>query len=247
MVRRNGEGYEVVFGYHRLEACKRLRAKGIKVLIRHFTNGEAFLARVSENLLRNCFVNPIEEAEGYKKLVNEGWTINAIARKIGKCDSYVCERLRLLDKLDHQLRLRVSNGKGRLTPSHAEVLSRVEDIAWQRELAKLVEKKRLSVRALEGLLNGIPLPRKVRVEDILGECVVRIPSEFAKVIGLTVGQYLQLRVHGKKLVLEILGNSMMRKRTVSKDGVVRPGWRRAEQFGWNFARAKPSPRSLNRW
>ncbi len=123
VAREIGVGFEVVFGCHRLEACRRLGMVSVPVSLCQMSDSEAFLARVTENLVRNNYVNPIEEAEGYRLLVNTGWTINAIARKIGKCDSYVSERLGVLDRLDQSLHSRISDRKGRLSPSHAELIA----------------------------------------------------------------------------------------------------------------------------
>jgi ParB family chromosome partitioning protein len=202
MVRVSDDGYQVVFGNHRIEACRRLGMKRIPAIVNYFTNEEAFLARVTENLLRNAYVNPIEEAEGYRMLVNKGWTINAIARKIGKCDSYICERLAILENLDPRLRERVSNGSKYLTPSHAELLSRIPDEHLQIEVAKLIESRKLSVRTLENLLNGFPLPTRVQVEGEPRKCCIHIPGGFSNALGLKPGQTLCMYIRGRKLVLE---------------------------------------------
>lgn len=201
MVRRAGVRYEVVFGNHRLEACRRLGLRHIQAIVSNLSKDESFIARVSENLIRNMRVDPIEEAEGYKMLLGKGWTINAIARKVGKCDSYICERLAILDHLDDSLRLKISKG-GYLSPSHGELLSRIPDLARQREVAGLVERRRLSVRSLEDMLNAAPPPAKVLLEDMSGSCCLRIPDEFAESVGLRRGQYVYVYERGKKLILE---------------------------------------------
>jgi len=209
VVRRTDDGYQVVFGSHRIEACRRLDMKKIPAIVKDFTDEEAFLARVTENLLRNADINPIEEAEGYRMLVSKGWTMNAIARKVGKCDSYVCERLAMLDNLDSRLRAQVSSGSRLLTPSHVELLSRIRDKNRQTEIARLIETRKLSVRVLEDMLNGVPLPTKVQVEEKSGNCCVHIPNDFTKVLGLKPGQNLYMHIRGRKLILETL---MTRKR-----------------------------------
>jgi ParB/RepB/Spo0J family partition protein len=212
VVRRSKGRYEVVFGNHRLEACKRLGIERVPVVIKPFTEDEAFLARVSENLLRNASIDPIEEAEGYKRLVANGWTINAIGSRIGKCDSYVCERLALLGRLSRSIRSKVSTGC--LTPSHAELLSRIKDPTKQTEVAELVEKKRLSVRALEEMLNArdVPLPKRVPLVSSGGECVLHIPKEFAEGAGLNNAQSAYMYLHGTKLIIDSLEFSKVRRK-----------------------------------
>jgi ParB family chromosome partitioning protein len=202
VVRKEHRGYEVIFGNHRVQACRTLGMKTISAIVNHFTDDEAFLARVSENLLRNTDVDPIEEAKGYKMLVDHGWTINAIGSKVGKCDSYISERLAFIDRLTERVRSKISEGNPHLTPSHAELLSRIRDPDRQNEVAELVEKKRLSVRALEGILKGSALPKKVPIEGTAGEHYVKIPNEFSAAMELSQGQYLHMYVRGRKLILE---------------------------------------------
>lgn len=200
VVRKCGHGYEVVFGLHRLEACRRLGLKQVRATVMSFDDENAFLARVSENLLRNSYVDPLEEAKGYQMLLKKGWTIDAIGQRIGKCDSYVCERLAMLERLSDDLRSQVSNGD--LTPSHAEILSRIKDKDRQNAVAELVTRKRLSVRSLEDMVNGVPPPTKIRIESISNQLYARIPTEFADAIGMRNGAEVFLYLRGSKLIIE---------------------------------------------
>jgi len=152
LVRPLADGYELVFGLHRLEACKRLGWKTIPAIIRKVSNDEAFIMNVVENLQRNVHINPISEAQGYKCLIKRGWTVVKIAEKIGKSCSYVCDRLRVLNRLHPKVRERLSFPRGKtsaITVSHAEHLSLIEDAKQQLTLAELVMEKGLSVRQLE--------------------------------------------------------------------------------------------------
>lgn len=202
VVRRITGGYEIVFGNHRVEACRRLGMRHIRAIMKEFTEDEAFLARVSENLVRNSYVDPIEEAKGYKMLVAKGWTINAISQRVGKCDSYVCERLALLERLDQRTLSRLADRK--LSASHAELISRIPDPLRRNDVADLVVKKRLSVRSLENMLNRSPAPIRVSVANISNKLYVQIPREYLHVIGLDNGDKptLFLYARGKKLILE---------------------------------------------
>lgn len=202
VVRECRPGYEIVFGNHRVEACRRLGMKYIRAVIREFNEEESFLARVSENLARNNYVDPIAEAEGYRTLVNRGWTLGSIGRKIGKSDSYVCDRLAMADHLHPSTATKIRAGK--LSASHAEVLSRIRDPAKQRELADLIVKKRLSVRTLESMLKGTPSPIRVPVESTDRGLSVRMPKEFLTALtpdGNTPCSLL-MRVRGRTIILE---------------------------------------------
>lgn len=117
--------YEVVFGHHRLEACKRLGWESIPAVIREMSDDDSFLNKVVENLQRNEEINPLAEANGYITLINHGWTINSIAAKIGKSDSYVSDRIGLIRRLHPIIARRIMfNGNGHLKPSHCELLAR---------------------------------------------------------------------------------------------------------------------------
>jgi ParB family chromosome partitioning protein len=213
VVRKQSAGYEVVFGNHRVEACRMLGMDRIPAVVRRFTDDDAFVARVSENLVRNAYVDPIEEAKGYRMLVNHGWTINAIGRKVGKCDSYVSERLALIGRLSDQVRSKLADGNARITPSHAELLSRIRDPVRQNEVAELVERKRLSVRALESMLDGSPLPRRVTIRRVAEGFGVGIPEDFSEALNLAEGQSVHMYVRGRKLILENVTDSRFKSRT----------------------------------
>lgn len=201
LVRNTGKSYEVVFGNHRLEACKSLGMTSLPVVVRTLNDDEAFLARLAENLLRNSFVNPIEEAEGYKMLMSKGWSINAIGRKIGKCDSYVCERLALLERLTQNIRTRMIEGKSKLSPSHAELISRIDDQKMQEKVAADVEKRKLSVRSLEDIISGVPMPTKVQIGWSDGY-YIPIPKNYAEALNLARGSSVAIKMRGKKLVVD---------------------------------------------
>jgi len=148
--------FRLVFGSHRLEAVKRLGWKSIPAMIRSVTDEESFLISVTENLQRNVYVNPIAEAKGYKNLVSKGWTIGEIATRIGKSDSYVCNRMRVLERLHPELKKEIEfpRGNSPLTLSHAEHLSTIRDPMQQLELARLVRERNLSLHQLEKLTRS---------------------------------------------------------------------------------------------
>ena len=205
VVRKTGAAgkYEIVCGNHRFEAYKRLGLSKISAIVAVLNDDEAFLARVSENLLKNAYVDPLQEANGYKMLLTNGWTINAIAKRVGKSDSYICQRLSIIEHLDQSVSRRLAVSNGSLTPSHAELLARIRDVKKQIEVAEFVEKKRLSVRALERLLNGGPPPRRIELEPESDQtCLIRIPKEFTEAMGIGSERYVHMYIDRKKLIIE---------------------------------------------
>jgi ParB family chromosome partitioning protein len=145
--------FRLVFGAHRLEAVRRLGWKKIPAIVRRVSDEESFLMNLTENLQRNVYVSPIAEARGYKSLVSKGWTIGEIAQRIGKSDSYVCNRMRVVERLhpDLQKQIEFPRGNHHLTLSHAEHLSTIRDPWRQLELARLVRERNLSLHQLERL------------------------------------------------------------------------------------------------
>ncbi len=84
------------------ELVKDLEALGwkkIPALVKDVSSEEAFLTGLIENLQRNIRISPVAEARGYKHLMAKGWTPHEIAQRIGKGDSYVYDRLRVVDRL----------------------------------------------------------------------------------------------------------------------------------------------------
>lgn len=149
--------FRLVFGAHRLEAIRRLGWRKAPAIVREISDEESFLMNLTENLQRNAYLSPIAEARGYKYLVSKGWTITEIARRIGKSDSYVCSRMRVLERLHPELRKQVEfpRGSSHLTLSQAEHLSTIREPSRQLELARLIRKQNLSMRELERLTRKI--------------------------------------------------------------------------------------------
>jgi ParB family chromosome partitioning protein len=163
--------FRLVFGCHRLEAVRRLGWKEIPAIVREVSDEESFLMNVTENLQRNVYVSPIAEARGYKLLISKGWTISEIARRISKSDSYVFNRMRILERLHPELRREVElpRGTSYLTVSHAEHLSTIREPSRQLELARLVRERNLSIHELERLTRKTG-KKAVRNRCLCSEC-----------------------------------------------------------------------------
>jgi ParB family chromosome partitioning protein len=159
VVRPTEEGFELVAGSRRLEACKRLRMGKIPCHIVDMNEKEAFETSLIENIQRQT-LDPIEEAEALKRYVNEyGYgSVSELAAKIGMSQEYVSHRISLLD-LPPDVLDKVS--RRLLTPSHAAEL-RGLDAEKQLNLAdKIVQEhitskqvRRIARRARAELEGG---------------------------------------------------------------------------------------------
>ncbi|RMD86295.1 MAG: ParB/RepB/Spo0J family partition protein [Candidatus Dadabacteria bacterium] len=142
--------YEIVAGERRWRAAKVAGLADIPVIIRNFSDWEALEAALMENVQR-ADLNPIEEAKGYKSLMDRySLTQKDVAERIGKDRATVANLLRLL-ALEEEIQEMVADG--RLSTGHAKALLSVRDSRARRSLARKAIKESLSVRALEKLVS----------------------------------------------------------------------------------------------
>ncbi|RKD18989.1 hypothetical protein BCY91_14020 [Pelobium manganitolerans] len=129
-LRPDADGYEIVCGERRYQACLAAGMKEIPAMIKNLTDEEAVEIIITENLQREG-VGPIEESEAFEHMIESmRYSVEDIAAKIGKPESYVTRRLLLL-KLIPPLFEKVKTGE--LPIGHAERLARVADkhqAAW---------------------------------------------------------------------------------------------------------------------
>lgn len=155
-------GYQIVAGERRWRASRMAGLDEIPVFIRELSDTEMARIALVENLQRED-LNPIEEAKGYKSLMDEtGATQDEIAKTVGKSRSAVANSLRLLSLDDKCMEL---TKKGDISPGHARALLAVEDTAARVELAKKISKEDLSVRQVEALVKELSaLPKQPKAK-----------------------------------------------------------------------------------
>lgn len=150
LVRRNGDGYEVVAGERRLRAARSLGLDQVPVIIKNVTDREALVLALIENIQREE-LNPIEEALGFKRLMEEfQFTQEAVGESIGKDRSTITNLLRLL-KLPKEIQDHIAGDK--LSVGHARALLGIDDAATQKKMANEIISKSLSVRQVEALVK----------------------------------------------------------------------------------------------
>ena len=149
-VRRRGDIYELVAGERRLRAAKLASLGEVPCTLVDITDTQSAQIALLENLQRED-LNYIEEAEAYYNLMNDhNFTQEEIASKMGKKQSTVANKLRLL-KLSPQVRsLCLENS---LTERHARALLSVTDEKLQLKIIEKVIKNGLNVKKTEELIN----------------------------------------------------------------------------------------------
>jgi ParB family transcriptional regulator, chromosome partitioning protein len=147
LVRPHGAGYQIVAGERRWRAAQRAQLHQIKAVVRELSDEETLEIALIENIQRQD-LNPIEEAEAYRKLCTDfGHSQNELAAIVEKSRSHVANIMRLLE-LPTLVRELVIEGK--LTMGHARALLASEDAV---RLAAVVVKQGLSVRQTEALVK----------------------------------------------------------------------------------------------
>ena len=149
-------GYQIVAGERRWRAAQRAQLHDIPAIIRSFDDSETLEIALLENIQRQD-LNPIEEAEAYKKLTELfGHSATELAELVHKSRSHVANMMRLLD-LPPTLRDLVTEEK--LSMGHARALLGSDNAV---QLAMLVIKNGLSVRATEALVQQERAPKAKR-------------------------------------------------------------------------------------
>ncbi len=150
LVRKEGNHYRLIAGERRWRASQMAGLKEIPALVREATEREAFEMALVENLQR-ADLNPIEEADGYQRLIDEhGLTQEQVSQRVGKDRSSVANALRLLG-LPEDVKEMVAEGA--LSMGHARALLGVPRIPELNALAKRVAAEKLSVRDTEKLVR----------------------------------------------------------------------------------------------
>lgn len=144
--------YELVAGERRWRASKIAGIKKIPAIIKDLSELNLFEISLIENLQRED-LNAIEEASGYKRLIDEfGLSQEEVAKRISKSRSAVANAIRLLN-LDKRVQNFVVEGK--LSGGHARTLLSLEDGDLQFEIAENIIEEGLSVRQVEALVKKI--------------------------------------------------------------------------------------------
>jgi ParB family chromosome partitioning protein len=156
VVRPGREGmFILVAGERRWRAAQQAGLHEVPVVIRNVSDVEAFEMALVENLQRED-LNPVEEAESYRRLVEEhGYTQEQLADRLGRDRSTVANSLRLL-KLPEPVQQALIAGA--VSPGHARALLALDKPTQQREALRRILAQGLSVRSVEALVKTMQRP-----------------------------------------------------------------------------------------
>lgn len=146
--------YEIIAGERRFRAVELLNWEKIPAIVRDYSNQESAALALIENLQRED-LNPIEEAQAYQQLEQmEQLPQKDLARKLGKSQSYVANKLRLL-KLAQPVQQAIITGT--ISQRHGRALLNLSAKQQEEVLAKIMKRK-LTVKATEKLVQQLQQP-----------------------------------------------------------------------------------------
>ncbi len=157
-------GYQLIAGERRWRASRMAGLTQVPVVIKEMTDSEAMELALIENLQRED-LNPVEEAEGYKLLMDTySLTQEQAAERVGKSRPAVANALRLLVLPQKVIELLKEN---KLSSGHARALIPLKDEKLILEICKEITERELSVRETERIVKSLLTPKKDKAEKKL--------------------------------------------------------------------------------
>ena len=171
--------FEIIAGERRWLAAQRAGLHNVPVVITEADDLKSLEFAIVENIQRHD-LNPLEEAQGYKRLINEfSYDQEKVSKFIGKSRSYIANSLRLLNLPDEVIKL-IENQK--LTAGHAKILVGLDNASFVAN--KIIEKK-LSVRQTENFVK-IFKNKKQKTIKIKDSNIIALELSISNKIGLNV-------------------------------------------------------------
>lgn len=184
-------GYQLIAGERRWRASRMAGLSQVPVVVREMTDMEAMELALIENLQRED-LNPIEEAEGYKLLMDTySLTQEQAAEKVGKSRPAVANAMRLL-VLPHEVLDMVKQGL--ISSGHARTLIPLSDETLIVKLAEEISQKELSVRETERIVKTLLKPKneivkkKKKRDAYFDECEIAIREELGRMAKINVSK-----------------------------------------------------------
>ena len=200
VVQKQGSGYEIICGERRWRASKKAGLKKIPAVIREVSNTQSLQLALIENIHRQD-LNPIEEAQAYKRLSNEfGLTQEVIAKQVGKNRATVTNYLRLL-KLSKAFQDDLITGQ--LTMGHARAMLSLETETEMEEARRDVLKHNMNVRQIESYVKAkkSPAGEKPKASPAVKDIFIKdLEKEFERRLGTKV-EIVPSKKGGKLIVL----------------------------------------------
>jgi len=201
IVRKVDQGYELIVGERRWRAAQKAGLKEVPVLVKEIKNQEAMEISLIENLQRED-LNPMEEAEAFKRLIDElNLSQEDLAARVGKDRTTITNTLRLL-KLPTEVKNQLL--QNRITPGHARAILSLETKEKQKELCSRIIETGLSVRESETLARRwLEKPKKEMTSIKKGGEVESQLNALQDSLRGYLGTKVEIKSKGKRGKIEI--------------------------------------------
>lgn len=184
LVQDRKDYYEIIAGERRWRAAKLAGLKQVPVIIKNLTDQEIVEISLIENIQREN-LNPIEEAQAYKRLLNEfHLKQDEVAERVSKSRTAVTNSMRLLKLSDDVQRMVIDE---MITTGHARALLGVEDPAEQYNLAQRIFDEKLSVREVEKIVKNMGKPSKPKKEKTIDKSMQVIYDDISEKLKTQLG------------------------------------------------------------
>lgn len=184
LVQDRKDYYEIIAGERRWRAAKLAGLKQVPVIIKNLTDQEIVEISLIENIQREN-LNPIEEAQAYKRLLNEfHLKQDEVAERVSKSRTTVTNSMRLLKLSDDVQRMVIDE---MITTGHARALLGVEDPAEQYNLAQRIFDEKLSVREVEKIVKNMGKPVKPKKEKVVDKSMQVIYDDISEKLKTQLG------------------------------------------------------------
>ncbi len=175
LVRKKADKYEIIAGERRWRAAQNAGVKNVPIIEKNLNDAEAFEVALIENIIRQN-LTPIEEANGFEKLVKEyHYTHENLSKSVGKSRSYITNSIRLLS-LPKSIQNYVNEGK--LSASHARTLVGLQNA---ESLALKIMNRDLNVRQTEDLINRLKNGKTKTEKKIKNADIINIERSLEKI------------------------------------------------------------------
>ena len=184
LVQDRKDYYEIIAGERRWRAAKLAGLKQVPVIIKNLTDQEIVEISLIENIQREN-LNPIEEAQAYKRLLNEfHLKQDEVAERVSKSRTAVTNSMRLLKLSDDVQRMVIDE---MITTGHARALLGVEDPAEQYNLAQRIFDEKLSVREVEKIVKNMGKPVNPKKEKVVDKSMQVIYDDISEKLKTQLG------------------------------------------------------------
>ena len=205
--------YEIIAGERRWRAAKLAGLKEVPVIVRNYTEQEIVEISLIENIQRED-VNPIEEAQAYKRLLTEfHLKQDEVAERVSKSRTAVTNSMRLLKLCDEVQQMIIDD---MITTGHARALISIEDPEQQYTIAQKVFDEKLNVRDVEKLVKNLNKPEKAKKEPVADKALEVVYQDLEEKLKQSLGTKVSIASKGDgagKLEIEFYTHDDLEKIT----------------------------------